>query len=291
MNPVLNSFLLVIILALSGDYSYAQDNKNIDEPIKKREVNMPAIETNKQVVRELFETCLNKKHMELLGNFVAEDFIGQQGKHGIDAFKEPVVALINAFPDIQWKVEDVIAEGNKVVVRSKWQGTHTQQFQFIPPTSKIISNEGIAVFEMKDNKIISSNVITDRLSFLQATEVLPFDLSSLQNKKTGEGNISLIDKFVVPSAAKEEFYKRMHINRSFIKNLPGFIKDAAYEYTNDSDNLVCVTVAEWQNIDALNKAKESVKEEYKKQNFNMAAMLERLNIVYERGIYTEVKGH
>ena len=86
------------------------------------------------------------------------------------------------------------------------------------------------------------------------------------------------------------FYERTSINRNFIKNLSGFMEDAAYGYTDNDGNLIRITVAVWENIQALNNAKEAVQAEYKKQGFNPAEMLKRLNIVADRGIYTELKG-
>jgi hypothetical protein len=62
------------------------------------------------------------------------------------------------------------------------------------------------------------------------------------------------------------FYERTSINRKFIKILPGFIEDAAYEYTDKDGNLICITVAVWENVQALNKAKEAVQAEYKKRD-------------------------
>lgn len=97
-----------------------------------------------------------------------------------------------------------------------------------------------------------------------------------------------IDRFFVPHAAKQEFTLRMNINRDFIKTLPGFIEDTAYERTDEHGNFLCITIAVWENEDVLNRAKEAVQEEYKKQGFNPAEMLERLQITMDRGTYREL---
>jgi len=80
----------------------------------------------------------------------------------------------------------------------------------------------------------------------------------------------------------------MHKNRNFVKTLPGFIEDAAYENTDNDGNLVCITIALWESVEALDKAKEAVQAEYKKQGFDLAEMLKRLNIVTDRGVYKEI---
>lgn len=98
-----------------------------------------------------------------------------------------------------------------------------------------------------------------------------------------------IDKFFVPAPGKEEFYERMQINRKFIRSLPGFIEDAAYACTDKEDNLICVTVAIWEDLKALNMAREAVQEEYRRQGFDPAEMFRRLNITADRGVYQKLK--
>ncbi len=251
---------------------------------------MSAIQKNKEVIRQLIEESLNKRNTGLLQDLVSGDYVGAQGKKGPAAFEGTLVGLIKAVPDIQWKIEDLIGEVDKVVVRWKWHGTSTGQYNNFAATGKSITNTGIAIFEFKNGKIISSQVETDRLGFLQELDVLPVDLTLLQTRKTHKDQVRFIDKFFVPSSAKNEFYERTSINRNFIKNLPGFMDDAAYEYTDKDGNLICITVAVWENLQALNNAKEAVQVEYKKQGFNPAEFLKRSNIVADRGIYTELKG-
>ncbi len=119
--------------------------------------------------------------------------------------------------------------------------------------------------------------------------VLPGYHLQAQTRKQDTMQQIFIDRFTVPATAVQEFTERLTINRNFIKKLPGFIRDAAYERTDEQGNLVVITVAVWQNEDAIHKAKEAVQAEYKKQGFNMAAMLERLHITIDRGVYKEAQ--
>src|SRR5207302_2545297 len=107
-------------------------------------------------------------------------------------------------------------------------------------------------------------------------------------KKTDTLQQVLIDKFIVPQKSKQELFERMNINMNFIKKLPGFIEHTVYERDDEQGNLVIVTVALWENEDAIKKAKEAVQAEYKKQNFNLQEMLTRLNITIDRNIYKKV---
>ena len=97
-----------------------------------------------------------------------------------------------------------------------------------------------------------------------------------------------IDKFFIPAAAKTEFYARARINRELIRKLPGFIRDEAFEHPDGNGNIICITIAEWESMDAINNAKEAVQAEYKKEGFNPAAFMQRLNITIDRGLYTRV---
>jgi len=281
------SQILAMALLISG-ITGAQTTQTNYKNNKNKEMNMIAIETNKEIIQNLYYQCLNKKNLELLKQFISDDFTGGQSKKGAAAFEELILPLFKAFPDIQWHVEDMISDGNKVVVRWSWKGTHTASFNNFAATGKAITAEGMTVYELKDGKITGSLVQPDRLGFLQSLDVLPVDLSQLSNKKAPKDAVNFIDKFVVPAAAIQEFKERVHINRTLIKTLPGFIEDAAYEYTDEKGNLIYVTVASWQSKEALAKAKETVQAGYKKQGFDMPGFVQRLNITIDRGVYTQV---
>lgn len=276
-------YLLLALLILAKIIGAQQVNDNNNKKYK----DMNAIDKNKEVVRKVFEQSLNKRNMALLKELVSEDYTGLGGKKGASAFAEPVALLIQAFPDIRWDIESIIGENETVVVRWKLKGTHTSPFNGIVATGKLITNTGIGYYELYDGKIINSQVHTDRLGFLQELGVVPADVTVL-SKKQNKNGVSFIDKFFVPATAKQEFNERMNNNRNFIKMLPGFLEDAAYEYTDDKGNMVCITVAHWESIDALNKAREAVQAEYKRQGFDPTEMLKRLNILVDRGVYTEV---
>jgi predicted ester cyclase/heme-degrading monooxygenase HmoA len=278
---------MLLAILLIPAVSSAQSANNINKSTKNKEVIMSATQHNKEVVRKLYEQSLNKRNLELLRDLVSEDYVGVRGIKGAAGFQEPVVPVIKGFPDIQWTIEELLGEGDKVFVKWKLQGTHTGQWQHYAITGKTITNEGMAVFELKDGKIINGKVLTDRLDFLQQLGALPQDLTQLSNRQPSGNQVNFIDKFLVPAKAKQEFLERVKINRNFIKNLPGFIKDAAYERTDENGNLVFITIAVWESEDAVKKAKEAVQAEYQKQGFNMPEMLERLNITMDRGVYRE----
>jgi len=243
---------------------------------------------NKDVIRKIYEEALNKRKMELLNEWISPDFTGIRGAKGVTAFQEPVTGLIKSFPDIQWKVEELIGESDKVMVRWTWKGTQQSTYTFIANTNKTITNVGIGVFQLKEGKVISSQVLTDRLAFLQELEVLPSDIATIPDLKIPEEAVQFVDKFILPAAAKEEIMQRMNYNRKFLRTLPGFIKDEAFERKDEQGNTVLLTVATWASEQAMAKAKEAVQIEYKRIGFNPNELFQRHNIKLERDIYHPV---
>jgi hypothetical protein len=82
----------------------------------------------------------------------------------------------------------------------------------------------------KMGKVYQSGILTlfsliAALTVQAQNKVTPDDSSPIKKPKM---EVVLIDRFVVPSAAKTEFLERASINRKFIKSLPGFMGDNAY---------------------------------------------------------------
>jgi predicted ester cyclase len=287
MNKVNPKTYLLSMLMIPGMVN-AQATNNTIKNNKNKEMIMNTTQQNKEVVRKIFEEGINKRNLDLLKELISDDYAGALGKKGAAGFTEPVLPLIKAFPDIKWNITELIAEGDKVVLSWKWQGTEkAPYYENIPAAGKPITNDGMAIFTLTNGKVTHTQVLTDRLGFLQSMDILPADINKLVGKKALNGQVNFIDKFLVPAPAIKEFKERVKINRDFIKKLPGFIEDAAYEYTDNDGNLILVTVATWQNQEALNKAKEAVQAEYKKTDFDAPAMFKRLNITMDRGIYTQ----
>ncbi|NLU92459.1 ester cyclase [Chitinophaga sp. Ak27] len=246
-----------------------------------KQVNTTIMEANKQVIKELYEKALNQQQTQLLPSYISDDYTGVRGGTGAAGFQTPIAILRAAFPDIHYQLEDLLAEGDKVMVRWKWTGTHTGTYLHLAPTGKVVTNDGMAIYQLRNGKVSHAEILTDRLGFLQALQVLPPVLPSPPHPQ----QVAFIDKFLVPAAAIAAFRERTGINRRMIKTLPGFISDAAYEYTDDKGNLICVTVAQWESREALAQAKTSVQASYQASGFNMAAFLQETGIVADRGVY------
>ncbi len=138
-----------------------------------------APEKNKEAVRRLYEDILNTGKLDLLNQIIAEEYVGISGQKGPSAFAEPIRELRLGFPDIRYTVEDLVAEGDRVVVKWIWRGIHTGPFRGFAASEKQVANHGIAIFQFKDDKIVQSWIETDRLGFLQQIGVVPPGLGSV----------------------------------------------------------------------------------------------------------------
>ncbi len=234
-------------------------------------------EANKRIIQSLYENALNKRDFKSFDMLISENYTGPGGEKGVEGFKKGVVDFIQAFPDAKWTLTDIIAEGNKVFVKQKVAGRHKGMFQNIPPTGQFISSEGMGLYELKDGKIISHQVLTDQLGFLQQLGVIAKAIPENQSN-----SIYFVDRFTMPKASLPEFLERMEMNRSFIRNLEGFVRDEKMIKDEQNGNITVMTVAVWENQRALDNAKLLVQEHYQKIGFNPKELYERLDIKMQR---------
>ena len=137
-----------------------------------------SIEQNKAVFRQIVEEIFNQGNISLFDELVAPDFIEHEELPpgipvGRDGAKVLFTQLRSAFPDFNAEIEDLIAEGDRVVVRMKWTGTHEGEFMGIPPTGRIISIEVIDIVRFEGGKFVEHWGIMDNMGMMQQLGVVP----------------------------------------------------------------------------------------------------------------------
>ena len=124
-----------------------------------------SLEENKAVVRSLYEVA-NKGNPDLLDELVAPDFVDYTNQiRGLESLKEFGRAFLGGFPDLHWTIEDIIAEGDKVWVRTTITGTHKGEYRGIAPTGKKITVRAVDIWRIADGKIIECWAVDDLLDF------------------------------------------------------------------------------------------------------------------------------
>jgi len=107
-------------------------------------------ERNKQFVRAHFEEFVNRKNASIISQNMTEDFYDHNGPGDrptdVAGDKGMMEAMYVKYPDLQIKIEDIIAEGDKVVCRNTWKGTDHN-------TGKKIEFHGFVLWRFRDAKI------------------------------------------------------------------------------------------------------------------------------------------
>lgn len=78
-----------------------------------------------------------------------------------------------AFPDMHWIVEEQIAEGDKVMTRFEWTGTHQAEFFGVPATGRPVRVWGVVIDRLESGKIKDTRIIMDSLGLLMQLGTFP----------------------------------------------------------------------------------------------------------------------
>lgn len=133
-------------------------------------------EENKTNIRRVYVEALNKGNMAVIEELYSPDHVlhtSSENIHGPEGFKQFIMMYRSAFPDLQFTVEDLIAEEDKVVSHYTASGTHRGNFQGIAPNNKHVTTTGIAISRFEHGKVVESWLIFNALSMLQQLGVIP----------------------------------------------------------------------------------------------------------------------
>lgn len=133
-------------------------------------------EENKAIVRRLFDE-LNKGNLDVADEIFADDFVnhnpGPGGKADREGMKQLLADLHSAFPGCRWNVEDMIAEGDRVVYRFTMDGTHEGAYMGIPATGKQVRANAIGILRFAGGRAVERWNIGDALGLLQQLGIIP----------------------------------------------------------------------------------------------------------------------
>ena len=135
-------------------------------------------EQNKALIRRLMEEAFNRGDMSLVDELFAPDFVEHEElppgiPPGREAVKQLSTMFRSAFPDFKLTIDDMIAEDDKVVVRSTWSGTHKGEFMGIPPTGKSVSFGVIDIVRIAGGKFVEHWGQMDSMGMMQQLGVIP----------------------------------------------------------------------------------------------------------------------
>ena len=133
-------------------------------------------EENRALAQRSWE-IVNQRNPDLIEEFYPPEFVWHEPDRDIRGYeqaKQFVSTFFQAFPDINISVEDVIAEGDKVVSRYTFRGTHQGETEeFGPPTGRQIELKGITIHRIEGGKIVEDWDAYDNLTTLQQLGLAP----------------------------------------------------------------------------------------------------------------------
>src|SRR5919204_87348 len=87
--------------------------------------------------------------------------------------KQMMPAFFTALPDLHYTVEDLIAEGDKVVCRLTWRATHQGEYMGVPATGKVVTRTAIIISRFAGGKVVEDWVNEDDLGLMQQLGAIP----------------------------------------------------------------------------------------------------------------------
>jgi len=135
-------------------------------------------EQNKSMFRQMVDEVFNQGNFSVVDEMMADDFVEHEElPPGIPKGREGLKVLMaqfrEAFPDFKAVVEDLVAEGDRVVSRMVWAGTQKGEFMGIPPAGKSFSIEVIDIVRIEGGKIVEHWGIMDNMAMMQQLGAFP----------------------------------------------------------------------------------------------------------------------
>jgi steroid delta-isomerase-like uncharacterized protein len=128
-------------------------------------------EANKQVVRRFVDEYQSAANEQSFAELLHPDVVDRSRPPGIaegaEGVRQQFEAFRAAFPDFHAVIHDQIAEGDKVVTRKVFHGTHRGELMGIPPTGREVQIEVIDIVRVEGGQIVEHWNVVDRLGLLQ----------------------------------------------------------------------------------------------------------------------------
>jgi steroid delta-isomerase-like uncharacterized protein len=98
---------------------------------------------------------------------------GMPPLRGPDGYLVLVGMLRAGFPDVQWTLEDVVSEGDKVAARYTMRGTHTGAFMGVPATGKAFSVTSMGIYRIANGQIVEEHGLPDMMGIMMQIGAIP----------------------------------------------------------------------------------------------------------------------
>jgi steroid delta-isomerase-like uncharacterized protein len=135
-----------------------------------------SLEENKARMRRWIDAW-NEGNVDAVDEFVSDAYVRHDPNapevRGPEAEKQLMSMYLSAFPDLRFAIEDMVAEGDKVVLRYTIRGTHKGELMGIPPTDKQVTLTATETYRLAGGKIDEQWVNMDALGMMQQLGAIP----------------------------------------------------------------------------------------------------------------------
>lgn len=109
---------------------------------------------NKALVRRYYDQVINGRDLDAVDQFFADEQIVERVRRGCFSY-------FQSFPDLHVSLDELIAEGDKVFLRSTMTGTHDGEYKGIPPTGRHFATDCAEVYRIADGKFVGYWCLTN----------------------------------------------------------------------------------------------------------------------------------
>ena len=131
-----------------------------------------SVDENKTRASRIWNEIWNLGALDVVDEVIAENYLGYipampDAIRGTEGFKQLITTYRTGYPDVHVSVEDMVAEGDRVVVRWTSRGTNTGSLMGMPATGKPVEVAGISIFRFEDGKVAEEWEGFDTLGMMQ----------------------------------------------------------------------------------------------------------------------------
>jgi len=157
---------------IPGAASAVAERGTVEAPRPQRDVQPASAAANIALLQRFYDV-LNRGDVALVDSLVAKNATYNGQPLGPDGVQQHITATRAAFPDLAWSIEDIIADGDTVVTRYIYSGTHRGDLMGIPPSGKSFRATGIAIDRIADGLIVEEWEVRDTWGAMTQIGAIP----------------------------------------------------------------------------------------------------------------------
>ena len=104
-------------------------------------------EENKALVQRYYGQVMNGRDLDAVGDYFADERM-------VERRPARVLLVLHRVPGLHISLEELIAEGDKVFLRTTFTGTHDGEYKGIPPTGRHVASESAEIYKIADGKFV-----------------------------------------------------------------------------------------------------------------------------------------